>query len=113
MTVAVATNSVRNAFTPLGTAGLPLMGYLLGVAAHMGADPELRLVLDMLIAHPARVLRTPGHGLAPGDRADLVVWEAERAEDVVAALAPCRLVVKAGRVSIEHARAVAEPWREP
>ena len=113
VTVAAATNNVRNAFTPLGTAGLPLMGYLLGVAAHMGADPELGQVLDMLTTHPARVLRLPDHGLAVGGRADLVIWEAERAEDVVAALAPCRLVVKAGRVSIEHARAVAEPWREP
>jgi cytosine deaminase len=113
VTVAAATNNVRNAFTPLGTAGLPLMGYLLGVAAHMGADPELRQTLDMLTTHPARILRRPDHGLAVGGRADLVIWEAERAEDVVAALAPCRLVVKAGRVSIEHARAVAEPWREP
>ena len=42
-----------------------------------------------------------------------MIWEAERAEDVVAALAPCRLVVKAGRVTIEHARSVAEPWRDP
>ena len=113
VTVAAATNNVRNAFTPLGTAGLPLMGYLLGVAAHMGADPELRLVLDTLTAHPARVLRLPDHGLTVGGRADLVIWEAERAEDVVAALAPCRLVVKAGRVTIEHARSVAEPWRDP
>ena len=111
VTVAAATNNVRNAFTPLGTAGLPLMGYLLGVAAHMGADPELRLVLDMLGAHPARILRLPDHGLAVGRRADLVIWDAERAEDIVAALAPCLLVVKAGRVSIEHGRSVAEPWR--
>ena len=66
VTVAAATNNVRNAFTPLGTAGLPLMGYLLGVAAHMGADPELRLVLDMLTGHPARILRLPDHGLAVG-----------------------------------------------
>ena len=113
VTVAAATNNVRNAFTPLGTAGLPLMGYLLGVAAHMGADPELRLVLDTLTAYPARVLRLPDYGLTVGGRADLVIWEAERAEDVVAALAPCRLVVKAGRVTIEHARSVAEPWRDP
>jgi cytosine deaminase len=111
VTVAAATNNVRNAFTPLGTAGLPLMGYLLGVTAHMGADPELRQVLDMLTGHPARILRLPHHGLAVGDRADLVVWEAERVEDVVAALAPCRLVVKGGRVSVEHARSVTEPWR--
>jgi cytosine deaminase len=113
VTVAAATNNVRNAFTPLGTAGLPLMGYLLGVAAHMGADPELRLVLDTLTAHPARVLRLPDYELTAGGRADLVIWEAERAEDVVAALARCRLVVKAGRVTIEHARSVAEPWRDP
>ena len=113
VTVAAATNNVRNAFTPLGTAGLPLMGYLLGVAAHMGADPELRLVLDTLTAYPARVLRLPDYGLTVGGRADLVIWEAERAEDVVAALAPCRLVVKARRVTIEHARSVAEPWRDP
>ena len=113
VTVAAATNNVRNAFTPLGTAGLPLMGYLLGVAAHMGADPELRQALDMLTLHPARILGLRDHGLAVGGRADLVIWEAERAEDVVAALAPCRLVIKAGRVSIEHARSVAEPWREP
>jgi cytosine deaminase len=111
VTVAAATNNVRNAFTPLGTAGLPLMGYLLGVAAHMGADPELRQVLDMLTGYPARILRLPHHGLSVGDRADLVVWEAERVEDVVAALAPCRLVVKGGRVSVEHARSVTEPWR--
>ena len=88
------------------------MGYLLGVAAHMGADPEPRQVLDTLTTHPARVLRLPDYGLTLGSRADLVIWEAERAEDVAAALAPCRLVVKAGRVTVEHARSVDEPWRE-
>jgi cytosine deaminase len=79
----------------------------------MGADPELRQVLDTLTAHPARILRLPEYGLTVGGRADLVIWEAERAEDVVAALAPCHLAVKGGRISIEHARSVAEPWREP
>jgi cytosine deaminase len=87
------------------------MGYLLGVAAHMGADPELGQVLDALTTHPARILRLPDYGLTAGARADLVIWEAERVEDVVAALAPCRLVVKAGRVSVEHTRSVTEPWR--
>ena len=43
VTVAAATNNVRNAFTPLGNAGLPLMGYLVAIAAHMGAEPELAL----------------------------------------------------------------------
>ncbi len=111
--VAAGTNNVRNAFTPLGTAGLPLMGYLTGVAAHMGADGELRQVLDMLTTHPARILRVADHGIAVSGRADLVVWDAERAEEVVSALAACRYVVKAGRVTVEHVRDVIEPWRVP
>jgi cytosine deaminase len=88
------------------------MGYLLGVAAHMGADPELRQVLDMLTAHPARILRLPGYGLRLGAPADLVVWDTDRPEEVLTALSPCRLAVKTGRVTVEHARSVAEPWRE-
>jgi cytosine deaminase len=111
VTVAAATNNVRNAFTPLGTAGLPLMGYLLGVAAHMGAESELRQVLDMLTLQPARILRRASYGLAEGCDADLVVWDAERAEEIITALAACHLTVKSGRVTVEHARSVTTPWR--
>ena len=108
VTVAAATNNVRNAFTPVGTAGLPLMGYLLSVAAHMGTPTELRQILDMLTTEPARILGLPDYGLALGCRADLVVWEAERTEEVVSALATCWLVAKAGRITIEHARSTPE-----
>lgn len=111
VTVAAATNNVRNAFTPLGTAGLPLMGYLVAIAAHMGAEPELAQVLDMLTTQPARILKRADPALRPGAPADLVVWESERAAEVVSALGPCRLVVKGGRVAVEHARSVSEPWR--
>jgi cytosine/creatinine deaminase len=111
VTVAAATNNVQNAFTPVGTAGLPLMGFLLSVGAHMGTDAELGQVLEMLTTQPARILRISDYGLGVGSRADLVVWEAERAEQVVSAQRPCRLIVKAGRVTVEHARSVREPWR--
>ena len=111
VTVAAATNNVQNAFTPVGTAGLPLMGFLLSVGAHMGADAELGQVLETLTTQPARILRIPDYGLGVGSRADLVVWEAERAQQVVSAQRPCRLIVKAGRVTVEHARSVREPWR--
>lgn len=111
VTVAAATNNVRNAFTPLGTAGLPLMGYLVALGAHLGAQTQLRETLEMLTTLPAQILRLPGYGLALGCRADLVLWDAERSEEIVTALCPCRLVVKAGRVTVEHARAVAESWR--
>jgi cytosine deaminase len=109
--VAAATNNVRNAFTPVGNANLPLMGFLLSVAAHMGTTQDLGQALAMLTRHPARILRVPDYGLAVGCRADLVVWETERPEEIVAALAPPRLVVKAGRITVEHERAIREPWR--
>ena len=111
VTVAAATNNVRNAFTPLGNAGLPLMGYLVAIAAHMGAEPELAQVLDMLTSHPARILGRGDPTLRPGAAADLVVWEGTRAAEVLSALGRCRLIVKAGRLTIEHERAVLEPWR--
>ncbi len=110
--VAAATNNVRNAFTPVGNANLPLMGFLLAVGAHLGTARDLRSALAMLTEHPARILRLRDYGLAVGCRADLVVWETEHAEDVVTALAPPRLAVKAGRISVEHERRVREHWRE-
>jgi cytosine/creatinine deaminase len=112
VTVAAATNNVQNAFTPVGTAGLPLMGYLVAVGAHMGAEPELLQALEMLTTHPARILGLRDHGVHVGARADLAVWETERPDGILAALAPCRLAVKSGRVSVEHARSLVEPWRQ-
>jgi cytosine deaminase len=109
--VAAASNNVRNAFTPAGTAALTLMGYLLVIGAHMGAREEQRQALSMLTEHPARILRLPDYGLRVGSRADLVVWEATAHDDIVAAQARPRLVVKAGRVSVEREEIVRQPWR--
>ena len=111
VTVAAATNNVRNAFTPFGTAGLPLMGYLLGVAGHLGGQADLSLLLDMLTTQPARILRVPDYGLTVGCRADLVVWDTDRPDEIITALAPCHLVTRAGRVILEHARSLTESWR--
>src|SRR5262250_1272846 len=111
ITVAAATNNVLNAFTPTGTADLALMGYLVTAAAHMGADRDVADVFAMLTEHPARLLRLPDYGLRVGARADLVLWETERPSEVVTAMAPRRLVIKAGRLSIEHHRFCTELWR--
>ena len=111
ITVAAATNNVLNAFTPTGTADLALMGYLVTAAAHMGTDRDVADVFAMLTEHPARLLRLPDYGLRVGARADLVLWETERPSEVVTTMAPRRLVVKAGRLSIRHERTCTELWR--
>jgi cytosine deaminase len=111
VTVVAATNNVRNAFTPVGNANLLLMGFLLTVGAHMGTERERREVLDMLTVDPARLLRLPPCGPTPGLQADLVVWDATRFDDLVAAQATPWVVVKRGRITVEHERIVREPWR--
>jgi len=111
VTVAAATNNVLNAFTPTGTGDLALMGYLVIAAGHMGTQRDVADVLAMLTEHPARLLRLPDYGLRVGARADLVLWETERPSEVVTTMAPRCLVIKAGRVSIEHQRSCTELWR--
>jgi cytosine deaminase len=112
VTVAAATNNVQNAFTPVGNASLALQGYLLAVAAHMGGAGDAADALAMLTTHPARILGLDGYGIAPGCRADLVVWDALHVREVIATLPACRFVVKGGRVTVEQERRVREPWRE-
>ena len=111
VTVAAATNNILNAFTPMGTGDLALMGYLVTAAGHMGTERDVASVLAMLTEHPARMLRLPDYGLHVGARADLVLWETERPAEVMTTMAPRRLVVKAGRLSIQHERTCTELWR--
>jgi cytosine deaminase len=111
--VALASNNIRNPFTTVGTADLSHMMFLAAVAAHMGTPTELRQLIDAVTAHPARILRLRDWGLTSGAHADLVVWDCERVEEVVAALPPRVLVMRRGRVTVEHERRRHERWRDP
>jgi len=109
--VALASNNIRNPFTPVGTADLAHMAFLATVAAHMGTPTDLRALLATITVHPARLLRLPDYGMGPGCRADLVVWDCARADEAMATAAPRALVIKRGRVTIEARREVIERWR--
>jgi cytosine deaminase len=109
--VALASNNICNPFTPVGTADLAHMAFLAAVAAHMGTPADLRDLLAAITSNPARLLRLPDYGLAPGCRADLVAWECATAEAAVATLPPRALVVKRGRITVEVRQDVREPWR--
>ena len=111
--VALASNNLRNPFTPVGTADLADLLYVAAVAAHMGTPADFWRLLSTVTTHPASILRLPDYGLAPGRRADLVVWDCERVEDVVAARPPRAFVVKRGAVTVERRQQLTERWRSP
>jgi cytosine deaminase len=110
--VALASNNLRNPFTPVGTGDLIDVAHLAAVAAHMGTPADLRRLLNMVTVHPAAILRLPDYGLTAGSRADLVAWECERVEDVVASRPHRALVVKRGRVTVQCERHLVERWRD-
>ena len=109
--VALASNNIRNAFTPIGTADPAHLAFVGAVAAHMGTRDLMRDLVATITSYPARILNLRDYGLAAGCRADLVVWDCERPEEIVMALPVRRFVVKAGRVTIEHDRRTVERWR--
>jgi cytosine deaminase len=110
--VALASNNLRNAFTPVGTGDLVDLTSVAAVAAHMGTPADLRRLLNTITFHPAAMLGLRGYGLDPGCRADLVAWDCERVEDIVAVRPPRTLVVKRGRVTLQYERRLVERWRD-
>jgi cytosine/creatinine deaminase len=109
--VALASNNIRNPFTPIGTADPAHLAFVGAVAAHMGTTDLMRDLVATITTHAARILNLRDYGTGAGCRADLVVWECERLEDIVMALPPRRLVVKAGLVSVELERRTIQRWR--
>jgi cytosine deaminase len=109
--VALASNNIRNPFTPIGTADPAHLTFVGAVAAHMGTPELMCELVATITTYPARILNLRDYGCAAGCRADLVAWDCWRPEEIVTSLPARRLVVKAGRVSVEHERRVVERWR--
>jgi cytosine deaminase len=103
--VCLATNNIRNAFTPYGTGDLLDIAALALPACHLGGADDQETVLAMLTTNPARALRLPDYGLAVGCQADLVLVDAQRVADVVLEIPDRAVVVKAGRIVARTERA--------
>ena len=103
--------NARRGLTPIGTADPAHLAFVAAVAAHMGTRDLMRDLVATITSHPARILNLRDYGVAAGCRADLVVWECERPEEIVMAVPARRFVVKAGRITVEHDRRTVERWR--
>ncbi len=104
--VCLATNNIRNAFTPFNN-GDPLATAMLAVAAcHLGGADDLPSVLPMLTTNAARALRIDDYGLAVGCRADLVLLDTRSVIDAVIDQPDKLYVIKNGRVIVQTERTV-------
>ncbi|HYS28417.1 MAG TPA: amidohydrolase family protein, partial [Candidatus Limnocylindria bacterium] len=96
--VCLGHDSVMDPWYPLGY-GDPLQAaFVLAHYGQMSGYEEIRTLIDMITVNAALTLGLADYGLAPGCRADLVLFEAPTEMDAIRLVAPRRLVLKAGRV---------------
>ena len=104
--VCLATNNIRNAFTPYGTGDLLQIAALALPACHLGGADDQVTVLPMLTTNPAKALGLKNYGLAVGKDADLVLLDTQRVADVILDIPDRNVVVKRGRIVAETQRQV-------
>lgn len=96
--VFAGSDNIRDAWSPYGNGDMLERAGLVGYRQGLLADDGIALAFRMATDNAAAALGLDGYGLAVGGRADIVVLDAGGIAEAVAARAPRRLVIKAGRV---------------
>lgn len=96
--VCLATNNIRNAFTPYGTGDLLNIAQLALPACHLGGADDQATVLSMLTTNPAKALGLKNYGLEEGKDADLVLLDTQTISDVILDLPTRQMVLKRGKI---------------
>jgi cytosine deaminase len=93
----IATNNVLNPFTPYGDCALVRVANMYANVIQRGTQKDLADVFAMISERPARILRKSDYGIAIGNPADLVVWNASSPGEVIATVAQPLTAFKRGR----------------
>jgi cytosine/creatinine deaminase len=93
----IATNNVLNPFTPYGDCSLVRIANMYANVVQRGTEKDLSDCFAMMTERPARILRRDDYGIAVGNPADFVVWNAESPADVIATVAQPVMGFKRGR----------------
>jgi cytosine deaminase len=96
--VCLATNNIRNAFTPYGNGDLLQIAMLALPACHLGGADDQPTVLPMLTTNAAKALRLANYGLDTGKDADCVLLDTKCVADAIIDLPHRNVVVKRGRI---------------
>jgi len=102
VTCSLSSNNIGNPFTPYGDASLVRQANLFANVSQMGTAEELLRCMAWISVESARLLRLRDYGLAPGCKADFVVFDAPDAAAVVAQVCAPRMGFKAGRQTFER-----------
>lgn len=100
-------DGIRDTWTPYARPDMLDRAMHIGLRNALRRDDELGWALECVTTHAARGCGFADYGLAPGDRADLVIVTASTVAEAVVANPPRRMVVAAGRVAARDGKLVA------
>ena len=93
----IATNNVLNPFTPYGDCSLTRIANLYANIVQRGTQADLEECFAMISTRPARILRKKDYGIAVGNPADIVVWNAHSPAEAIATIAQPLMAFKGSR----------------
>ncbi len=93
----ISTNNVMNPFTPFGDCSLVRIVNMYANVVQHGTDADLALCFEMITNRAARIMRREDYGIAVGNPADLVVWDAGSPAETIATIAQPLTAFKRGR----------------
>ncbi len=98
VTLCAGSDGIRDTWGPYGNADMLERAMHLGLRNNFRTDEDVGHALRCCSYHGAEVMGLDRYGLEPGDRADLVLVEAETVAHAVVAHPARKLVMKGGRV---------------
>lgn len=102
--VCIATNNIRNPFTPYGNGDIFQTALLAIPVAHLGGSDDLPTVLPMITSNPARALKIEGYGIEEGNKATMILLDTKSYTNAIIDLPTKMIVVKDGRVTVRNSR---------
>jgi len=104
--VCLATNNIRNAFTPYGNGDLMQIAMLAIPVSHLGGADDLPTVLSMITSNPAQAIGLKNYGIGVGKNADLVLLDTKVVNNAIIDIPDRLYVIKSGKITVETERNV-------
>ncbi len=101
----ISTNNILNPFTPMGDCALIRMANLQAMVCQISHPRRLRELFAMTTERSARLMNLKDYGIAVGNPADIVMFDALTPEQAVAENAPPLVVYKRGVRTVTRPRA--------
>ncbi|QRN86563.1 amidohydrolase family protein [Clostridia bacterium] len=102
--ISLASDNIRDPFRPFGNGDMLEEALLTAQVAQMGTYSDLRAVYRMATMNPAKAMGKEKYGTVEGAPADLVLLEANSAEEAILSQSNKRYVFKRGEIICENRR---------